>query len=71
MVRESCVNLFAAYKARVRIVNLEVPEDRMHGQKRRRAAHVPAAVIDRRLDRGEVPDLTEVHQVVRNLLEQP
>jgi predicted kinase len=64
-VRGACIGLFAAYCARVRIVYLEVPEDQLARQNRQRPAAVPSAVIERLLDRWEVPDLTEAHRVDR------
>jgi predicted kinase len=62
-LRTEVINLIAAYKARVRIVYLEVPSDVLADQNRRRSARVPEAVIERLLDRWEVPDLTEAHEV--------
>jgi predicted kinase len=63
VLRDECVGLFAAYKARVRIVYVEVPSDVLAAQNRGRPAPVPAAVVERLLDRWEVPDRTEAHQV--------
>jgi putative nucleotidyltransferase with HDIG domain len=62
-VRGECLGLFAAYRMRVRIVYLEVDEHRLHAQNRRRPAPVPEAVLEHLLDRWEVPDRTEAHQV--------
>lgn len=62
-LRGQCIRLFADYQAKVRIVYLEVPEERLHRQNRQRPAPVPRAVIERLLDRWEVPDQTEAHQV--------
>jgi putative nucleotidyltransferase with HDIG domain len=62
-LRRESVRLFAGYNARVRIVYVEVPEADLHQQNRRRAAVVPRAVIERFLDRWEVPDVTEAHCV--------
>lgn len=62
-LRGQCIRLFADYHARVRIVYLEVPEERLHRQNRQRPAPVPQAVIERLLDRWEMPDQTEAHQV--------
>ncbi len=62
-VREQCINLFAAYDARVRIVYLDVSETRLFAQNGARAEEVPAAVIRGLLDRWEVPDRTEAHRV--------
>jgi predicted kinase len=62
-LRREVVRLFAGYGARVRIVYVEVPEADLHRQNRRRSAVVPAAVLERFLDRWEVPDVTEAHRV--------
>ena len=55
--------LFAAYNARVRIVYLEVSEERLLRQNRERPAAVPEAVYARLFSRWEVPDLTEAHRL--------
>ncbi len=68
-VRGDCIRLFAAYNARVRIVYVEVPEERLGEQNRQRAGRVPQAVIERLLDRWEVPDRTEAHTVVYTVRE--
>jgi predicted kinase len=62
-VRGESLRLLAGYHVRVRIVYVEVDEPRLHAQNRRRPAPVPAAVIERLLDRWEVPDRTEAHRV--------
>jgi predicted kinase len=62
-VRGECVRLFSDYDARVRIVYREVPPERLFAQNRQRRERVPESVIERLLDRWEVPDATEAHQV--------
>jgi predicted kinase len=62
-VRSECVRLFAELGAKVRIVYVEVPPDRLFAQNRMRRRKVPESVIERLLDRWEVPDRTEAHQV--------
>jgi predicted kinase len=62
-LRGQCVQLLADYRAHIRIVYVEVPEDRLLCQNRQRPAPVPLAVLERLLDRWEVPDLTEAHRV--------
>lgn len=62
-MRELSINLFAAYNARVRIVYVEAPEERLFAQNRDRADAVPAEVIRKLTERWEVPDLTEAHRV--------
>src|SRR5439155_2376349 len=62
-VRGECLRLLAAYNARIRIVYVEASAEWLLVQNRQRAARVPLAVIERLLDRWEVPDLTEAHEV--------
>jgi predicted kinase len=62
-LRSGLIELFAGYGARVRIVYLEVPDPLLWERNRQRTGVVPQAVIERRLDRWEVPDRTEAHQV--------
>jgi putative nucleotidyltransferase with HDIG domain len=62
-IRSGLIRLFAGYGARIRIVYLEVPIDRVFQQNRDRKAQVPTAVIHRFRDRLEIPDVTEAHQV--------
>jgi predicted kinase len=57
------IRLFAGYRARIRIVYLEVPIDRALQQNRNRKAQVPNNVIHRYRDRLEIPDITEAHQI--------
>ncbi|WP_373542745.1 AAA family ATPase [Chamaesiphon sp.] len=60
-IRSSLIKLFAGYRARIRIVYLEVPLAQVLRQNRDRTAQVPAAVIHRYHDRLEIPDLTECY----------
>jgi len=62
-LRRLPLELFAAYQARLRIVYLEVPPGTLFEQNRQRTRVVPARVMQRMLDRWEVPDLTEAHTV--------
>ena len=62
-VRQDCVKLFQELGARTRIVYVEVPPDRLFAQNRQRRRKVPESVIERLLDRWEVPDRTEAHRV--------
>jgi predicted kinase len=63
LLRGECIRLFADYNARVRIVYVEVAEGTLYEQNRRRPAPIPEAVIERLLDRWEVPARMEAHQV--------
>ena len=62
-IRSGLIRLFAGYRARIRVVYLEVPIDRLLQQNRSRKTPVPTSVIDRYYDRMEIPDLTEAHQL--------
>jgi putative nucleotidyltransferase with HDIG domain len=62
-LRGQCIGLFADYHARIRIVYVEAPEERLHQQNHQRQRTVPQSVLDRLLDRWEVPDATESHSV--------
>jgi len=62
-VRGECLRLFHDYDAKIRIVYFEVPRDRLFAQNRARRKRVPEIVIERMMDRWEIPDLTEAHQV--------
>jgi predicted kinase len=62
-IRAECLKLFHGYDARVRVAYVEVPPDRLFAQNRQRRRKVPDKVIERLLDRWEVPDRTEAHRV--------
>jgi len=66
-VRDACIGLFARYDARIRIVYVEAPEERLRRQNRERPRPVPERVLEGLLDRWEVPDITEAHEVERIL----
>ena len=61
--RGSLIQLFADYNARVRIVHLEAPADRLFNRNSTRDDAVPQAAVERMLDRWEPPDLTECHDL--------
>jgi predicted kinase len=61
--RRHWIDLFAAYKARIRLVHVEAPESVLRARNRRRIRPVPDRVIDRMLTRWQVPDPTEAQCV--------
>jgi predicted kinase len=61
--RATTIDLLASYDARVRIVYVEVPAEVQARQNRGRENVVPAAVIERMMQRWQVPDCTEAHAV--------
>jgi predicted kinase len=62
--RGPIVDLAADYKAKVRIVYLEVAAPVLFAQNRARQAAVPEVVIRRMIERWEVPSPAEAHEVV-------
>ena len=62
-IRTQVIDLLAAYNARVRIVYVEASHDMLFAQNRSRKGAVPEGAIERMMDRWEVPDLTEAHEV--------
>jgi predicted kinase len=60
-LRTQLIDLFADYKAKVRIVYVEAPLAEAARRNRARARSVPDAAIERMLGRWEPPDLTECH----------
>jgi predicted kinase len=63
LTRGPLIELFAAHRARVRIVYREAPHDLLLRRNRARPHPVPEAVIYRLMDKLEISDLTEEHQV--------
>jgi predicted kinase len=62
-LRGGVLSLFLAYQARVRIVYLETAHEVLFAQNRQRERRVPEKILRRLLDRWEVPDVTEAHEV--------
>lgn len=63
-VRGPLIELFASYRARVRIVYVEAPQERLFRQNRARDSAVPEVAMERMLRHWEVPDITEAHEVL-------
>jgi len=62
-MRANLIDLFASYRARIRIVYLEAPLEEILRRNDCRHDRVPFAVIQKLLARLEVPDLTEAHRM--------
>ena len=62
-VRADCIRLFHEFGARVCIVYVEVTPQQLAMHNRQRRKKVPNQVIDRLLDKWEVPDKTEAHEI--------
>jgi predicted kinase len=63
-LREQLVNFFVSYGARVRIVYLDAPLETILRRNRSRAARVPDAVMNKLIDKLDVPDMAEAHVVL-------
>jgi predicted kinase len=61
--RTRWIDLFAGYKARIEIVYIEPPIDRLLQQNRRRDKAVPEQVIRALADKCEPPTWTECHEL--------
>ena len=62
-MRTQLIELFTTYKAAVRIIYVEVPYMELFTQNRSREEVVPANVMERLIDKLEVPALWEAHGV--------
>lgn len=63
-IRGQLVDLFVEYGARVKIVYIEKPYEIWRKQNQQREHVVPELIMNRMLDRLEIPQLTEAHEVV-------
>jgi predicted kinase len=63
-MREQLIDLFLTYKAKVRIVYVEVPYAQLRTQNREREHPVPFSIIERMIDKLEIPSPDEAHDVV-------
>jgi predicted kinase len=62
-MRSQWIDLFTSYKARVKLVYIEVPYNEWLRQNREREFPVPEHVLFRLLDKLEIPLLHEAHEV--------
>jgi predicted kinase len=62
-IRAQVIDLLAAYYSFARIVYVEASHDVLFTQNRSRKDAVPEGAIEKMVDRWQVPDLTEAHQV--------
>lgn len=62
-LRGQTIDLIASYRGRARVIYVEVPAEVQERQNRERAGRVPAAAIERMLEKWQVPDRTEAHAV--------
>jgi predicted kinase len=62
-MRSRWISLFTDYKARVKIVYLEVPYKTLRRQNANRAYPVPQAVVDQMIHKLEIPTVKEAHDI--------
>ncbi|WP_207510392.1 AAA family ATPase [Longitalea luteola] len=63
-MRSQLIELFITYKAYVKIVYVEVPYQKLHGQNKGREAVVPDRAVDKLVSKLEVPAPWEAHEVI-------
>ncbi|HEY8747261.1 MAG TPA: AAA family ATPase [Tepidisphaeraceae bacterium] len=63
-LRQQLIALFANYKARIRTVYVECPPEELHARNHRRTDPVPTTVIQRLIEKLEVPTIVESHQLL-------
>lgn len=61
--RKKLIDLFTSYRAKVRIVYIEVPFQQWQQQNLEREYAVPAKVVMKMLKRLDIPSIAEAHQV--------
>lgn len=61
--RDRCLGLLADYHAHIRLVYCEASHDELMRRNSEREPPFPGAALERLLDRWEVPDLCEAHQL--------
>ena len=63
-MRGRWISLFLEYRARVKIIYLEVPYNQLKKQNNNREYVVPLDVIDRLFDKLEMPSFDEGHDII-------
>ncbi|MES2454883.1 MAG: AAA family ATPase [Bacteroidota bacterium] len=63
-MRSQLIELFLTYKAHVKLVYVEVPYQQLMKQNKNREAMVPELVMEKLIDKLEVPKAWEAHEVV-------
>jgi predicted kinase len=68
-LRKQLIDLFTSYGGEVTIVYVEVPHKTMITQNASREDEVPRKVIDRMINKLEIPNLIEAHNITYFVLE--
>jgi predicted kinase len=66
-LRSLVLEILLGYQAHVRICYLEVSPQALTAQIRQRDRQIPDRIMNRLIDRWEVPDITEAHEVVNHV----
>lgn len=64
-MRKQLVTLFTGYGAKVKIVYIEAPYKEILKRNEERSRQVPEKVIQKMIEKLEIPDITEAHEVVK------
>lgn len=62
-MRSRWISLFTDYKAKVKIIYIEVPYKTLLKQNADRAYQVPENVIEKLIQKLEIPDVREAHEI--------
>ena len=68
-LRQQLIDLFASYRARIKLIYLEVPYPQLVQQNRNREYAVPDDALHRLINRVEIPARWEAHEVVYEITE--
>ena len=63
LMRKRLVDFFISYKGKVRIVYIETPYKIILERNSNRSEPLPEKVLEKMIDKLEVPDITESHAV--------
>jgi predicted kinase len=66
-LRGVVLDILLSYQAHVRICYVEAPRKILTEQIRQRDRKIPERIMNRLIDRWEVPDITEAHEVVNHV----
>ncbi len=62
-MRSKWIQLFTDYKAKVKIIYLEVPYKQLIQQNKNRSYSVPSAVLEKLIHKLEIPNYSEAHEI--------
>ena len=62
-MRKPLIDMFTDYDARIKIIYLEVPYNKLVEQNKNREFPIPEKVLDKMISKWEIPQLWEAHSV--------